>query len=469
MLMLWMLLACGEKDSSSALIEQVDLSDTITVEDIGADVEFSTAKQCGECHPTHYAQWQQSMHAYAAHSPVFDAMAQKAYRDTSGAVGTFCTGCHSPIGTIQGEDGSTQAHQRSDISKDSVSCEVCHSAVTHDNPVGNLSLRLTTTGEKYGPFDDIALDGHDSLQNPFLSSPTLCGSCHDVFNFPGLRIEEAFSEYAMSPAAEMDVTCQDCHMSPIPGRKSERTKGPIAVVEGEVYPDRELSSHRFIGPDYSLIDNFPYPNDLDESATAQIELKEQIHVLLQNSIQLSDLRRTQSNGEDVIELDIESLVTGHNVPTGFTSERQLWVSIEVRNQNGQLLYQSGDLDANGDLRDDHSWAVQGHQADKDTQLVNFQSKNRIRHGEVTLPDISETVFPFEADYIEKFSLRPLEVRTVQYTLPNSVSTDLGNAPANISVKLQYRNLPPYLLRALNLQDLVPRLEIFTIDTLERSL
>ena len=68
--------------------------DTITTKDVGADVTFSTAKGAGM--PSFSYGGEQSMHAYAAHSPVFDAMAQKAFRDTSGEVGTFCTSCHSP-------------------------------------------------------------------------------------------------------------------------------------------------------------------------------------------------------------------------------------------------------------------------------------------------------------------------------------------------------------------------------------
>ena len=80
---------------------------------------------------------EQSMHAYTA-PLVFDAMAQKPL-DTSGEVGTFVPGCHSPIGAIQGEDGSVTRGVR-DI-RDSVSWSVTRQSIA--NPVGNLSLELT--------------------------------------------------------------------------------------------------------------------------------------------------------------------------------------------------------------------------------------------------------------------------------------------------------------------------------------
>jgi nitrate/TMAO reductase-like tetraheme cytochrome c subunit len=456
---------CSTDSVDSATLNVVPIpewKETITVEDVGADVSFSTAKECGECHPSHLAEWEQSMHAYAIHSPVFEAMAKKAFRDTSGEVGTFCTGCHTPIGTIQGEGGNMDVSDRSTISKDSVSCEVCHSAVDHAEPVGNLSLELTTTGEIYGPFQSEAVEGHDSVESDFLQSPEVCGSCHDVFNYPGLRIEEAYTEYNESPAKEANLSCQDCHMSPTPGIKSERPVEAIAVVEGQTYPARERSSHRFIGPDYSLIDTFPYPDDLEKSQIAQVEMLEQIQQLLQNSIQLGDVWLDDDPANRQLYVTLESLTAGHNVPTGFTSERQLWVDVVVRNSAGSVLFSSGQLDGYGDLYDAHSWEVSQHPERLDTQLVNLQSKNKMRYGEVELPTAIETVFPFDADYIEKHSLKPLEQRVVSYDLPNGINLQ----DVTVTVQLKYRNLPPYILRELQLSDLVERLQIFTIDSVE---
>ena len=461
-LLLW--LACGEKDDSAELQINEELPTTITVEDYRPEVEFSLAQTCGECHPTHYDEWSQSMHAYAAHSPVFDAMAQKAFRDTSGEVGDFCTSCHSPIGAIYGESGASTAATRSEISKDSVSCEVCHSAVEHAQPIGNLSLGFSITGEKYGPYGSSDTEGHESSYSDLVQSPEFCGSCHDVYNFPGLRIEEAYTEYAESPAQAIGTTCQDCHMGSVPGQPSSKGVGPIAVVEGEVYPDRKISSHRFIGPDYSLLDSFPYSHDQNASLIAQEEMFGQIQVLLENSVQIAAIRQIEKDIDGVmrtvIEVDIESLTPGHNVPTGFTSERQLWLEITIRS-GSQILLQSGHLDSNGDLFDNNSEVVQSNPQSKDTHLFNLQSKNMKRHGLPDQPILKEVIFPFDADYIQKNSIEPLEVRTVQYVVDR-------HSQIQVETALKYRNLPPYLLRALQLDELVPKLRIFTIDELEHS-
>ena len=402
------------------------------------------------------------MHAYAAQSPVFDAMAAKAFRDTSGEVGTFCTGCHSPVGVAQGESGAMGASERAELSKESVGCDVCHSATTHATPVGNLSLYFRSDGVKNGPYGSTAVEGHASEKSDFLQSPELCGSCHDVFNFPAIRIEEAYTEYSSSPAAEAGVTCQDCHMSSDPGAPAAREIGPAAVVEGRTYPDRELSSHRFVGPDYSLLDRFPY-SDAEESAEAQAEYLLQVQRLLENAARISDVRLSLDGGSGEVEVDVESLVTGHNVPTGFTSERQLWVDIRVVDESGQVLLRSGDLDSYGDLRDSHSWDVLSGAEALDSQLVNFQSKNLHRHGNVDEYYVEETVFPFDADYIHKDSLAPLEKRTLRYGFERGGGGPSGGR-LDVEVSLKYRNLPPYLLRALQVGELVDRLQVFTVSS-----
>jgi hypothetical protein len=155
---------------------------------------------------------------------------------------------------------------------------------------------------------------------------------------------------------------------------------------------------------------------------------------------------------------VENKTSGHNVPTGFTSERQLWLHVAVIDGD-ETVWESGDLDTQDDLRDELSWDVIAGDATLDEQLVNFQSLNLLRVGDVAIatPEVHETMFPFDADYIVRRSLAPLEVRSLQYSLPPISDT------ARIEVALRYRNLPPYILRALQLDELVERLQVFTID------
>jgi len=445
--------------------------DTNTAEPVESTM-FQSAAVCGECHVRQYEEWRGSMHAYAAISPVFDAMAGKAHRDTSGEVGTFCTGCHSPLGTLQGESGSTVAAERSPLSREGVTCEVCHTAVSHVVPVGNTGLVFDEAGPKQGPYSSDGVEGHLSEESDFSTSPELCGSCHDVFNFPGLYIEEAYTEYLDSPARENGDRCQDCHMGTEPGVPGERPMGKSA--EGAVldYPDREMTSHKFVGPDYSMLDDFPYPDDLEASAVAQEVYAGEVLTLLQNAVEITSVEVRSPGSINEIRVQVRNKTTGHNVPTGFTSERQLWLEVTATGQSGTVYYQSGDLDSHGDLRDTHSWDVKSGSMELDESLFNLQSSNLHRFGtqDEALPgstgtplELTETIFPFDADFIYKRSLAPGEVRQVLYTF-SGVSE-----PVEVSVNLKYRNLPPYVLRALQLDELVSRLRVFTIDSEQASI
>ena len=453
------LVACGSASDTEDTSVSVDTEETAAASSIPADPpNYQSAKICGECHPRQYTEWRQSMHSYAAVSPVFEAMNAKAFRDSSGDVGTFCTGCHAPVGTAFGEGGHTSVDERSEISKEGVTCSYCHTAVDHTGPIGNNNILSDPDHTIQGPYVSENTEGHTSEESSFIQSPEFCGSCHDVFSFPALRIEEAFTEYKESPAAEENVRCQDCHMSPNPGVNAERPMGQSAETGSGTYPDREQASHFFTGPDYSMLEDWPYPDDPEANALVKAEGLARTKKLLKNAVEIGFVRVHSSPQETRIEVNLRSLLSGHGFPTGFTSERQAWVHIKITDAQGVVTYESGDLDSYGDLRDDHSRAVREGTISKDRHLVNFQSKNLLRQGELSALDVVETIFPFDADWIEKQNLAPLEERSLMYII------DEPQRPFRVDVSLNYRNLPPYLLRALQLEDLVPQLEIFKVAT-----
>ena len=115
---------------------------------------------------------------------------------------------------------------------------------------------------------------HAATQKFFeLTTPALCGTCHDVTLANGFRLEEAFSEYKASPAARAGVTCQDCHMGKEPGRiladkrdpnflTANYPFGPAARVGTYETAPRRLTSHRFVGPDYSVLPPSLFPLNL---------------------------------------------------------------------------------------------------------------------------------------------------------------------------------------------------------------
>src|SRR5205809_2178350 len=64
-----------------------------------ADKQYPSARVCGECHPTQFAQWSISSHAYAVVSPMFNKFEQRINDLARGTINSFCVRCHATVGT----------------------------------------------------------------------------------------------------------------------------------------------------------------------------------------------------------------------------------------------------------------------------------------------------------------------------------------------------------------------------------
>ena len=70
---------------------------------------------------------------------------------------------------------------------------------------------------------------------------------------------------------------------------------------------------------------------------------------------------------------------GHGVPTGFDAERLVFLQTTVTNCQGKIVFKSGDLDPNGDVRDEHSVYVHHGELPLDTFLFSLQTKFIVRN------------------------------------------------------------------------------------------
>jgi hypothetical protein len=109
------------------------------------------------------------------------------------------------------------------------------------------------------------------------------------------------------------------------------------------------------------------------------------HQLLAYGYQVGDICIEQANHRGVcFKIKVWNGTDGHGVPTGFDAERVVYLQVTVSDRNGKVSFQSGDLDPNGDLRDDHSVYVRNGELPLDLSLFSLQSKfiaSTIRGGE----------------------------------------------------------------------------------------
>lgn len=244
------------------------------------------------------------------------------------------------------------------------------------------------------------VSSNDQNKISFLRSSAFCNACHDVrlpgggpgdlqnyeynVNSPGLpffRLENLSTEWQTgaynstnNPFGKV-VRCQDCHMSmfpfggdstyevggmritsPTPGVFAENYAAVpgVATDQGYPLPKRAVVSHHFTGTDVPLLSAAelktrlgadypdPYETGVDEYGIPKA-LASRRQKLLENAVRI-DVSKTDAQvapGQEMtVRLDAVSL-TGHRYPAGFSQERTAYVQLEVTDDNGFLLYQSG--------------------------------------------------------------------------------------------------------------------------------
>jgi nitrate/TMAO reductase-like tetraheme cytochrome c subunit len=117
---------------------------------------------------------------------------------------------------------------------------------------------------------------------------------------------------------------------------------------------------------------------LDEAAVAR-------HQILSTGYRLGDVKFDRANRRGLhFRVKVSNGTDGHGVPTGFDAERLVFLRVTVADRNGKIVFVSGDLDPNGDVRDSHSFYVHNDLLPLDRQLFSLQSRfitRNIRGGE----------------------------------------------------------------------------------------
>ncbi|MCB9662917.1 MAG: hypothetical protein H6732_02310 [Alphaproteobacteria bacterium] len=395
---------------------------------------LSGALACSGCHPDHYAAWRTSMHAYAMHDPVFRALQRARVADHEGRQAQFCTQCHTPLGS---RDGDVLAHPDLEglgpLSVEGVTCEVCHTVASVAR-TSQAGLVLDVDGPMRGTLPDPEpTAAHATTHSPLHGTAELCAACHDVREVGGLPLERPYAEWRSSPAGREGRPCQSCHMP--------ETRGPAAVGG----PERVVHRHGWIGGGMPLLPGF-----LDDTERAA-RLAE-VTALLQGAAALdvdAPMHWTPGGVLPVV-VTVRNLVDGHAFPTGTTFNRQVWVEVTVTDEADAVLYRSGDLDEDGNLRD--VWSRLDPFGDAD--LVTLSSTLSDGHGDPVL-------FPWVATEHTGRALPPALERTFTWLVPVP-SAPVGRLHAR--VRLLYRQYGPHLLEALDVEagpDALPVLEVAT--------
>ena len=164
-------------------------------------------------------------------------------------------------------------------------------------------------------------------------------------------------------------------------------------------------------------------------------------------------------------IDVVNTDEGHNLPSGsLGAQPELWLNVALIDPDGKNVWETGYVDANGDMADIHSLEFAAGNIEFDSQLFNLQTKFLTTNvkgteREMYLPvnfDIDQrpmlrpapqptTVInhtPFVR--MEGRSLPPLSSRKAKYTIPADAMSKTGTY--TMAIRMRSRAEPIYFMR-----------------------
>ena len=404
------------------------LSMVTTVSGEKADIEdFHPNRTCSICHKTPRNEMRGSMHAATHTDPFYRAFAELAREEAGEEVYTYCSGCHAPSGVVSGLIPGTAEEELPREVLDGTSCDVCHqiTALTgNEGPwgePGNASVVLAPGGDvKFGPLSELdTTPAHDAEARDFFTSSEYCASCHTIIHpLNGLRIEHTYDEWKESIYAANDIHCQDCHMRSVEdaikvARDLAPQPQPVApwVRRGEPRP---VSMHTFVGAN---VEAGLLAGGFEHAKLAEQRLKSAALLRLEP--------RATDDGTVSLDVVVENVGAGHNLPTSLTELREMWVEVRVTDAKGKVLHESGAVAPESDLPD-HSGG-----------LIRFGAQTVDAKGEITYK-------PWEAVGFAWKRLVPPKGFTrdeVRFTPPADAA-----GPFTAEARLLFRISPPSVVR-----------------------
>ena len=323
-----------------------------TADDALADIDlFLSNESCQVCHERQFKEVNGSMHSAAHVDPLYRRFAELARKEAGEKVYTYCSGCHSATGVTTGLIPAQHDPDLPPEAKAGVTCDVCHQISTltgHEGPwgePGNASFVLEQSRVKFGDSGEVAENRlHTGEKKDYFNKAEYCASCHTVIHpVNGLRIEQTYDEWKASVYAKNDIQCQDCHMRSVEDAlKVAETLRPVVVegqraVEGKTRP---IFPHYFVGGNSNA--------DRLANGPMHAEMAEQ-RLKTATRIEVKAPAKAAAGKEIELEVLVHNVAAGHNIPTGVTELREMWVGWRILDENGKVLFHNDGLDEQGEI------------------------------------------------------------------------------------------------------------------------
>lgn len=259
---------------------------------------YTSAEECGACHEAIHRTWSEGPHAGAASGDEFLAGLEQAVEQ--GAERSACVWCHAPTTLITGDVALRDA-----ISREGITCDFCHTVADVDMARPGHPFELAPGDVKRGPFEYAESVGHGTAYSTLhKSSPLLCAACHEYRNAAGVAVLSTYSDWKSGPYPLRGVTCQECHMAPVPGTTVKKgIKAPSLI--------RVINQHRIVGG----------------SARSQLD----------RGLEVKISSMSRSGGSASLTVAVTNAAAGHPIPGGL-STKSLVLAVGVEVEGGDLLH-----------------------------------------------------------------------------------------------------------------------------------
>lgn len=406
--------------------------------------QFIEPSTCEGCHSEQFKQWNGSMHSKAFVDPLW-RKATKLFFKESKKEGDIlemksCVKCHTPLGFRSHSISSPEDDfdKLASLPAQGVFCNWCHN-ISEAKEIGDAAYELDPGGGEddpatmLGPFKDAYSDYHPTRYSELHTKSEFCGLCHNVSHAANhLPIEATYDEWKNGPYNTGDpqttVTCQDCHMRQRPGIPSTgKTERPDNPGKGADYgPDRKhVWTHYFVGA----------------NAVVTKRLKSEIHSRmaverLQNAADLEILKSDPYEKGSLAQVTVKVINSGagHNLPTGLTEVRQMWLDVTISDREGTTLLRSGALVKEGAI--DQGAVVYYTQLGNEAgePVINIAKADRILYDHRIPPKgyaLEKYVFKIPSDAVSPLTLEAaLNYRSLSQGLARTL---LGESAPEIPV------------------------------------
>ncbi|MBE8190048.1 MAG: cytochrome c, partial [Candidatus Thioglobus sp.] len=167
-------------------------------------------------------------------------------------------------------------------------------------------------------------------------------------------LERTYDEWKYSAYAQNNIQCQDCHMVPVetairvademkPARElANHGLGGKAAIGAESERDL-IHGHAFVGGNSVITAQLGDADSYEKSLIAKKRLRSAAELEI-------SINKIKNQGDlHNLTVKVTNQRAGHHMPTSLTFIRELWLQVEVTDQNNRLIFESGGIDEQNEV------------------------------------------------------------------------------------------------------------------------